>query len=211
MSSARRKRNLKKIEEPSKEALLIKEKESILTLASSSENRRKMLEDAGIKLRIYSPNIEEKKTGSSFSEILRNISRLKMENYISSSFFDERISAISCDTLVLFSDSLLGKPESRKEAFEMLSLFSSKAQEVITGITVYNKNSRSVRTESVISRVIFKSLSEHDINEYLDTGDYIGAAGAYRIQKNGYRLISRIEGSWSNVVGLPLEMLYKML
>ncbi|HIV98618.1 MAG TPA: septum formation protein Maf [Candidatus Ornithospirochaeta avicola] len=202
---------MKKIEEPSKEALLIKEKESILTLASSSENRRKMLEDAGIKLRIYSPNIEEKKTGSSFSEILRNISRLKMENYISSSFFDERISAISCDTLVLFSDSLLGKPESRKEAFEMLSLFSSKAQEVITGITVYNKNSRSVRTESVISRVIFKSLSEHDINEYLDTGDYIGAAGAYRIQKNGYRLISRIEGSWSNVVGLPLEMLYKML
>ncbi len=207
----RRKRNLKKIEEPSKEALRIKEKESILTLASSSENRRKMLEDAGITLRIYSPNIEEKKTGSSFSEILRNISRMKMENYISSSFFDERISAISCDTLVLFSGSLLGKPESRKEAFEMLSLFSSKAQEVITGITVYNKNSRSVRTESVISRVIFKSLSDDEINEYLDTGDYIGAAGAYRIQKNGYRLISRIEGSWSNVVGLPLEMLYELL
>ena len=189
----RRKRNLKKIEEPSKEALRIKEKESILTLASSSENRRKMLEDAGITLRIYSPNIEEKKTGSSFSEILRNISRMKMENYIS------------------FSGSLLGKPESRKEAFEMLSLFSSKAQEVITGITVYNKNSRSVRTESVISRVIFKSLSDDEINEYLDTGDYIGAAGAYRIQKNGYRLISRIEGSWSNVVGLPLEMLYELL
>lgn len=207
----RRKRNLKKIEEPSKEALRIKEKESILTLASSSENRRKMLEDAGITLRIYSPNIEEKKTGSSFSEILRNISRMKMENYISSSFFDERISAISCDTLVLFSGSLLGKPESRKEAFEMLSLFSSKAQEVITGITVYNKNSRSVRTESVISRVIFKRLSDDEINEYLDTGDYIGAAGAYRIQKNGYRLISRIEGSWSNVVGLPLEMLYELL
>ena len=99
---------------------------------------------------------------------------------------------------------MLGKPRDREDAKRMLSSFSGRAQEVVTGFTLYIPSLGTV-SSSDSSLVVFSDLTEDDINTYLNTNEWLGAAGAYRIQKTGWTLIDHIEGSWTNVVGLPLE------
>lgn len=178
-----------------------------LILASGSPNRRELLEKGGSKVTVFVPDADESRDDSKPYEMVRIIAERKMTAYRSSSAFNPGTPAITADTLVLFNGRLLGKPESRQEAMEFYRLLSGRRHEVITGVGLYLPEKKGATFFTDISTVQFRNLDEREMLEYLDTGEYKGAAGGYRFQKTGYRLIEHIEGDWTNVVGLPLGRL----
>jgi septum formation protein len=122
---------------------------------------------------------------------------------------------IAADTLVESRSGLFGKPGSREEAAAMLAELSGCAHQVHTGISVHapllGNHIGLVQTETHSTKVFFKSLSAREISDYLESGEWNGVAGSYRIQGRGAVLVERIEGLWSTVVGLPLSPLYGIL
>ena len=128
--------------------------------------------------------------------------------------FDETLTegeaVITADTIVTVNEHILGKPENEEEAYRMLELLSGRKHEVITGVSIiYN---RQVRSFSVVTEVFFKELSRQEIAHYIENYKPYDKAGAYGIQEwIGLVAIERIEGSYTNVVGLPTERLYKEL
>lgn len=175
-----------------------------LTLASSSPNRRSLLEKCGTKLRIYIPDIDESKIGATPEEKIRNIAKRKLDAYLGSNEFREDEAAISADTLVLFEGELVGKLKSREEARAFLKRMSGKHHEVLTACGLYIPGNEP---EVFVDRadVFFRSLSGAEVESYLESDEWIGAAGAYRLQKTGYKITERIRGDWTTVVGLPLK------
>ena len=202
-------------EKPVLDEKLVKEARSCLSplnLASSSPNRLELLEkDCGIKVSAWPQNAEETKDGHTQpSSIVSHIALIKLVSFMNSRDFDPLTLSLALDTMVSFRDEILGKPEDRNDARRMLSEFSGQMQEVVTGWALFTPD-RGILSGCSTSRVFFSQLSEAQIESYLDSGEWAGAAGGYRIQKTGYTLIERIEGSWSNVIGLPLEDITKVL
>lgn len=202
-------------EKPILDEKLVKDARSCLSplnLASSSPNRLELLEkDCGIKVSAWPQNAEETKDGHTQpSSIVSHIALIKLVSFMNSRDFDPLTLSLALDTMVSFRDEILGKPEDRNDARRMLSEFSGQMQEVVTGWALFTP-SRGILSGCSTSRVFFSQLSEAQIESYLDSGEWTGAAGGYRIQKTGYTLIDRIEGSWSNVIGLPLEDITKVL
>ena len=182
-----------------------------LVLASQSPNRRKILEDAGVRVIARPQDIWEICGKTVPEEVVKTLSRQKFDSYLKSPEFDPSLPAVAVDTLVCYQGKLLGKPQNDEEAFSMLRMISGKWHEVYSGMSVYNPKTKESVTLSDVSRVLFKDLSDEDIRWYISTGDCIGAAGAYKIQRNGYKLIEKTEGSLSNIIGLPLEKLISVL
>ena len=202
-------------EKPILDEKLVKDARSCLSplnLASSSPNRLELLEnDCGIKVSAWPQNAEETKDGHTQpSSIVSHIALIKLVSFMNSRDFDPLTLSLALDTMVSFRDEILGKPEDRNDARRMLREFSGQMQEVVTGWALFTP-SRGILSGCSTSRVFFSQLSEAQIESYLDSGEWTGAAGGYRIQKTGYTLIERIEGSWSNVIGLPLEDITKVL
>jgi septum formation protein len=117
----------------------------------------------------------------------------------------------AADTLISFGAREIGKAHSRSEAKNILQSFSGCEHTVITGMALYSAQKNKMTTETVSSIVRFADLAESDIDWYLDTGEWQGAAGAYQIQGAGSVLIKEIHGSFSNIVGLPLYEFHSML
>ncbi len=117
---------------------------------------------------------------------------------------------ITADTMVILSDEILGKPHTREEAVKMLRDLSGKEHRVITAVTL--RDSTRMKTESDTTRVWFKDLSDEEIFYYVDKYRPYDKAGAYGVQEwIGYTGISRIDGSYFNVVGFPVHLVYRML
>lgn len=180
-----------------------------LILASSSPNRKLLLEKGGSIVDTFTPLTDESTIGLETEEAMIKNAKNKMEAYTSSPFFDKNRVAISADTLVEIEHTLLGKPKDRIEAKKMLNYLSGKKQIVYTGCSLYIPQ-MGVTTFCDKAEVVFKKLTEKTIESYLDKKEYIGAAGSYRLQKTGYTLVERIIGDWTTVVGLPLMKLIKM-
>ena len=115
------------------------------------------------------------------------------------------------DTIVVLENEIFGKPENRDAAKKMLGCLSGKRHEVITAMALYNGQLKKTDCRSVSCEVAFAPLSAKEIEWYLDTGEWEGAAGAYRLQELGGCLINSIKGSPSAVAGLPLREFYVML
>ena len=111
---------------------------------------------------------------------------------------------LGADTIVVRDGVLLGKPADDADATAMLHRLSGREHRVVTGITVVDAATGSLRTSAVTSIVGFRALTDREIAEYVATGETNGKAGAYAIQGIGARLISNLNGCFSNVVGLPL-------
>ncbi len=181
-----------------------------LMLASSSPNRRALLEAAGSAVQVYVPDADEAKIGESPEEIVMGIAGRKMEAYLSSDAFDEDMIAIAADTLVLIDGSLIGKPGSRADAKAMLESLSGRMQSVISAAAIKIPGRKPVVIADE-AYVIFRKLTNDEIEDYIATGEWMGAAGGYRLQKTGYRLIERIDGDWTTVVGLPLRAILETI
>lgn len=121
----------------------------------------------------------------------------------------DALPVVAADTVVVLGDQVLGKPKGEDGALAMLRLLSGKAHEVKTGLAVFHKGCVHLHVET--TKVYFRTLTEKEIRWYISTGEPTDKAGAYGIQGKGAVLVEKIEGSYDNVVGLPLTALYKIL
>lgn len=112
---------------------------------------------------------------------------------------------LGADTTVVVGGVLLGKPSDAKDAVRMLKALSGRSHVVVSAITLARVQDRHLRSAVATTRVLFRKLTPAEIRWYVGTGEPMGKAGAYGIQGKGALLVSRIEGSFSNVVGFPIE------
>ncbi len=185
-----------------------------LYLASESPRRRELLEQAGYKFQVDSVKLSEIiNKNLNPTEAIMALAREKAEAFVTQHkhLESQRILVLAADTMVIFENRFLGKPVNLEEAREFLDLMSGKTHSVITGFCLYDFSSNKLVLDYDETLVAFKSLTPLDIERYLDTGEPLGKAGAYAIQGEGKNLVASYQGSWSNVVGLPLEKLEKVV
>ena len=177
-----------------------------LILASGSPRRRELLDLMGLTYTVETPDVDESFSGRP-SETVMEISRRKAAA-VAARHSDSII--IAADTLV-FADGALGKPHTPERAKEMLRSLAGNWHHVYTGITVINTSSGRVLRNVDKTRVHLVPMTEQEIDAYVATGEPLDKAGAYGIQGMGGMFVDRIDGSYSNVVGLPMSMLRIML
>lgn len=181
-----------------------------IVLASSSPRRKELLDKYNIDYKIISSHIEETiHLGESPEQIAMALAYEKALDVSNSSDGNEII--IAADTLVCFENIILGKPKNYLEAFDMLKLLSGRSHYVITGIAIIKGNTNIKVIDYEKTKVIFRNLTDKKIENYLNTDEYIDKAGAYAIQGKGEILVESIVGCYSNVVGLPITKLDKLL
>ena len=145
-----------------------------LILASSSPNRKALLEAGGSHVDVFIPSTDEEKSGSTPVQTVSRIADGKIKAYLSSSSYDP------------------------------LRKLSGRTQTVISAAGVKLPGQDSIVLTDTAD-VVFRTLTDDEIGAYISTGEWQGAAGGYRLQKTGYRLVDRIDGDWTTVVGLPLK------
>ena len=177
-----------------------------LILASGSPRRRELLDLMGLTYTVETPDVDEGFSGRP-SETVMEISRRKAAA-VAARHSDSII--IAADTLV-FADGALGKPHTPERAKEMLRSLAGNWHHVYTGITVINTRSGRILRNVDKTRVHLVPMTEQEIDAYVATGEPLDKAGAYGIQGMGGMFVDRIDGSYSNVVGLPMSMLRIML
>jgi len=190
--------------------LLDKLKKHTLVLASQSPRRKELLEGMGLHFVVESPTTDEKNSNNLSSFQLAEHLALQKAKAISLRFDLENAIIIGGDTIVCVDDTLLGKPENKEDAANMLMQLSGRKHTVISGICTLHKDRVICRHDS--TDVYFKKLSADEIDYYISTYQPFDKAGAYGIQEwIGYTAINRIEGSYFNVMGLPTHVLWEML
>lgn len=178
-----------------------------LVLASGSPRRRELLKGLGWKFDVVPSEIKEEKIEGESPKAL--VMRLASEKASDVASRRPGNWIIGADTIVVIDNSVLGKPHSREEAFDMLSRLAGREHTVCTGAALIAPDGRkAVRCEE--TKVRFRALSPDEINAYIDQGECMDKAGAYAIQDKGTLLVERINGCYFNVVGLPLTMLSEM-
>lgn len=181
-----------------------------IILGSASPRRKELLAGLGLSFDVKPmPDLDESYPSTlSVNEIPLYIACQKAEAYVKTLADNELL--ITADTIVWLMGKVLGKPSGREEAIRMLQMLSVKTHEVITGVCMTTKEKRQVF--SVSSMVHFHHLSQEDILYYVDTYKPYDKAGAYGIQEwIGYIGVEAIEGSFFNVMGLPVQRLYQEL
>ncbi|MBQ7749837.1 MAG: septum formation protein Maf [Bacteroidales bacterium] len=181
-----------------------------IILGSNSPRRRELLKGLDIDFEIDTCNNFNEcfSPDTPYSEVPVLMSEGKSAGFHRSLSDGEIL--ITADTMVILSDEILGKPHTREEAVKMLRDLSGKEHRVITAVTL--RDSSRMKTESDTTRVWFKDLSDEEIFYYLDKYRPYDKAGAYGVQEwIGYTGISRIDGSYFNVVGFPVHLVYRML
>lgn len=187
--------------------LLSKLNRKRIILGSGSPRRRELLAGLGITFTVdASSHTEEVYDPSApHQEIARTLAELKSNGFHRLLESDELL--ITADTLVLCENEILGKPADREDAYRMLRLLSGKTHQVVTGVCL--RTTEKTHSFACISDVTFRGMTDEEIYYYIDNYHPFDKAGAYGIQEwIGYAAISGIRGSYFNIVGLPVQMLY---
>lgn len=184
-----------------------------IILASSSPRRQDILKLLNIPFRVVMPEIDESKPDDITIEKLPEYLATRKVDAVARSLptGSELPWILGADTLVELDGKTYGKPESQDQAEQFLQELQGKTHQVVTGVALYNGTLHFVSTRTVISKVTFAPMTKEEITWYLETGDWHGAAGGYRIQGLASCFIKNIEGTNSAVVGLPIFELYDML
>ncbi len=181
-----------------------------IILASASPRRTDLLTQAGILHKVVPGSLDEDNVlleGKPEENAIK-LAYLKASEV--SAGLDSGL-VLGADTIVVLDDVTYGKPRSSEDAFEMLSSLSGRCHSVITGIAVVDAGSGLYKTAYESTRVKFLQLTEDEIQTYIATGEPFGKAGAYAVQGRGALFVEGVEGSYDNVVGLPLMKLRKLL
>lgn len=174
-----------------------------LVLASVSPRRRQLLAEAGYDFEVVAPEVEEQHSEKLTVRELTSYNALRKGLAVARQHPGRVV--LAADTLVALDHQLLGKPADHAEAARLLRLLSGRTHVVASGVFIaYLHRGKSIAF-SVLSRVVFKKLSEQMIADYLTIIDPLDKAGGYAAQGEGGAIIARIIGSQSNVIGLPLE------
>ena len=181
-----------------------------IILASNSPRRKELLAglDVDFEVRIIKGIDESYPITLPTTEIAEYIAQKKAAAYRETMAADELI--ITADTIVVLNDEVLGKPKDAVDAHRMLHALSGKTHQVVTGVVLTTKGQQE--HFSVVSNVTFKELTDDEINYYVETYKPMDKAGAYGIQEwIGYVGVTRLEGSYFNVMGLPVQRIYEAL
>lgn len=179
-----------------------------LILASASPRRAQLLAEAGYQFEVLPAYInEEQVTASSPSELAQRLAVAKAE-VIAVQNPDDLV--LAADTVVCLGEQVLGKPTDAAHAARMLELLSGTTQIVITGICVMRKGANLQQSTRVMSAVRMDNLTREQIDQYIASGDWEGKAGGYGIQDDD-PFVKRVAGSHTNIVGLPMETVRRML
>jgi len=179
----------------------------MLVLASSSPRRAELLRAAGIPFEIYPVAIDESVLRlEPPGEHVRRLARQKAQVAFAA---NAAAVILGADTIVVVGGEIMSKPRDSADAVRMLRLLSGREHEVLTGVALVAQ--RGTAVEVARTRVWVNPLSEDEIRDYVATGEPLDKAGAYAIQGLGSKFIDRIQGSYSNVVGLPVSLVYRLL
>ncbi len=180
-----------------------------ICLASSSPRRQQILKDLGLDFVVsYPVKYKEKRSGLD-PEALVCHNALGKAKEVAEKYKDSIV--IGCDTIVTFNNEILGKPLTSDNAYVMLMKLSGNYHSVFSGLAVIDMQKSRELVGCDKTEVKFKDLSEKDINDYVESGEPMDKAGAYGIQECGGAFVESIKGSFSNVVGLPKELLTRFL
>ena len=184
-----------------------------IILASSSPRRQEILKMLKIPFRVIIPNIDETLTTAiELEQIPELLAREKVTAVIHAQPAGQEIPwVLGADTLIIFEDKILGKPQTHEMAVEYLQKLQGKTHTVITSIVLYNGHTHETTTRTCRTKVTFSNMTDQEIEWYAETGEWHGAAGGYRIQSLASCFIQKIEGSYSGAVGLPIFELYDIL
>ncbi len=184
-----------------------------IILASSSPRRQEILKMLKIPFRVIMPNVDETISSAvNNEEIPELLAREKVTAVIRSLPAGQEIPWIlGADTVILYGSKVYGKPQNQEEAFEYIKTFQGKSHYVLTALVLYNGKTHNSTSRICKTKVTFAPMTDEEIQWYVDTGDWHGAAGGYRIQGSASLFISKIEGSYSGVIGLPIYELFDIL
>ncbi len=180
-----------------------------LILASASPQRAALLAERGYSFRVVAPRVDESVSpGASPAAEAERLARAKAKDVAA------RVGpavVIAADTIVALGGEILGKPQDRAHAAEMLRRLSGTRHLVITGLCVIDTRRNQQVADSVATAVTMRRMTEAEIQAYVASGEADGKSGAYAIQQTADRYVLRVEGSFANVVGLPVERLEQIL
>jgi len=178
----------------------------MLILASASPRRRELLSAAGIDYRVQVPHVDEMRlSGEEPEQYVQRLAR-------------EKASAINCgqddivlgaDTIVCLQKEVFGKPSDSADAVRMLRRLRGRGHWVLTGVCLRSRRREIVDVAG--TEVFFDELTDHEIIDYVETGEPLGKAGAYAIQGLASKFVREIRGCYQNVVGLPVSRVYRHL
>lgn len=185
-----------------------------LVLASESPRRRELLKEAGFSFEVVPVKVSEiPDKNLNVNEQILDIAKRKAR----AAFTDLKSSrpgpfrVLSADTEVIFGGGPLGKPQNREDAFRILKLLSGNPHEVKTAVCIIDSETGKEVSQIETTEIYFKNLSDHEIWTYIDTGEPMDKAGAYGIQGLGGKFVERFVGPYDNVVGLPIEIVKRLL
>ncbi len=181
-----------------------------IIIASASPRRHDILRQMGLKFEAKPQNVDETFTGRAPEDEAVHLAEKKALSCLESEKEASMRWLIAADTFIAADNILLGKPNNRTEARRMLEILSGKTHRVITGLAL-GVPGKKIQTACCTTEVKFSLISDAEIDWYLDTGEWKGAAAAYRIQEKGAVFVESISGSYSNVMGLPINTIYGML
>ena len=181
----------------------------MLILASASPRRAELLRNAGIEFTVQVADLhEQREAGESPVDYARRLARDKARAIAAGR---PEAFVLGADTDVCVDDRILGKPRDTADAAAMLRLLSDRWHEVTTGVCLISPGGAEEDIAHETTRVQFVKLNEAEVAAYVATGEPMDKAGAYAIQGWASRWIPRIEGDYSNVVGLPVALVYRLL
>ena len=182
----------------------------VIVLASKSPRREQLLRDAGFNFRIHPMDVNEDfSSDMPVAEVAAYLAD-KKANAADLDIMNENEILLTADSVVVINNQILNKPGSKEEAYEMLQLLSDKTHIVYTGVCLRNMDKKVVFSNQ--TNVTFGTLSDHEINYYIDQFNPMDKAGSYGIQEwIGFCKIRKIEGEYANVMGLPIYAIYEEL
>ncbi len=175
-----------------------------LILASGSPRRHEMISGLGLSFTICIPDVDESSLENELPlEYVKRIASKKAEAVFSDLIEEnEKLLILSADTIVVLGEQILGKPKDAEDAKKTLKMLSGKTHEVITSFCI--KSAEKDIVTSISTKVQFAEISDAEIDAYVSTGEPMDKAGSYAIQGGAAYMVRKIDGSYSNVVGLPL-------
>lgn len=184
-----------------------------IILASSSQRRQETFKQLGIPYMVVMPEIkEEYPTDLEFEKIPEYLASQKIKAAMKMLPQGQNVPWIfAADTLIFKGDKVYGKPETKEQAVEFLKELQDGTHTVITAIALFNGKINYLSTRTSINKVTFSPISDKEIEWYIETGEWHGVAGAYRIQGMASCFISHIEGTQSSIIGLPIFEFYDIL